>query len=321
MRAAGRPRAPPARRRPPSPRRRRTSRRMRRSGRRRRAARSNRSVCRGARPPGPAPRRCAVKPDRSANSTVAARRSASAPTAGAGAAAASFSPQPGQKAKPTETSNWHRPHFIATRPVEVGWRAGAYARDSPVSVRRGVVAQAPPASYVTNRRAVQSIARRCVQAAGGSVCRSRLAATARRPSKTPAFARDGPSRDTICTAAIACGVSDDHDKEDDGPADAAPLPAWYSNGRLVSSSLTRQRCVAPAVNELTHPVPASAHTAESRSPRLRRRRPSDGRLRSSSPISRATPPSTNASIRKRSRRWSAAFAPSLRTSRRSTVGP
>ena len=39
---------------------------------------------------------------------------------GAGAAAPSFSPQPGQKAKPTETSNWHRPHFIATHPVEVG---------------------------------------------------------------------------------------------------------------------------------------------------------------------------------------------------------
>jgi hypothetical protein len=54
-----------------------------------------------------------VKPDRSANSTVAVRRSASGAAAGNRARrAASFCPQPGQKAKPTETSNWQCAHFI-----------------------------------------------------------------------------------------------------------------------------------------------------------------------------------------------------------------
>ena len=169
----------------------------------------NSSVCRRRTSSGSSRSEMVVKPDRSANSTVAARRSASAPTAGAGAAAASFSPQPGQKAKPTETSNWHRPHFIATRPVEVVWRAGAYARDSPVSVQRGVVAQAPPAPYVTNRRAVQSIARRCVQAAGGSVCAAALPrrlAVPRRRLRSPATARAGtpfaPRRSRAALATI-----------------------------------------------------------------------------------------------------------------------
>jgi hypothetical protein len=146
-----------------------------------------------------------VKPDRSANSTVAA---AVASADGGRRRRGRELQRPGQKAKPTE----HRTgtaHFIATHPVEVGWRRSIRARWPPV--RCG-------AARAASRRGTWRIAARCsrsrvsaLQAARGSVYRS-LAATARRPS-TPATRRATVGRDTILTPAIAGSLSDGHDEK------------------------------------------------------------------------------------------------------------
>ncbi|HVQ03756.1 MAG TPA: hypothetical protein VMT14_09580 [Burkholderiaceae bacterium] len=63
-----------------------------------------------------------MNPDKSANSTVADRRSASDATGAAGVAVASLLPQRGQNAKSTDASSWQRWHCIDGYYAWTVWR-------------------------------------------------------------------------------------------------------------------------------------------------------------------------------------------------------